>query len=520
MSSGDRRKTDETNESTTRRTFVKGAGAAVATGALGGLAGCSGEDTGQDNTDNQNTGDQDTTEDNSDGGSQSTTTINFISGMAAENSDIRNHYQESMKDFQEKNGSVKVNLQAVSYGDIKTKLSSTVNAGNPPAIAEGGALGLKFFNEGMVPNHKSFYDSTEGFPDDLTTANVDSAKFRGDFWSGGAQRHTSSNLGINVPAFKKAGVTDPKKDLATWSQFYDYLEKIDQDQDIIAWEETGVYNDLESYWGEARTAYTEGTDPWIRGEGTDPTVIVGSDHEDAPKTDGMIKNCINLAQKFSSEKSASRADEAIPSLMLTNRVASFAYATPTANRWRQVKSDVKFGWQGGDGDVMLLPVPKLDAEYGSKVGISELEGLSGEHGGHVWSLEQQTSIFKVDKKKQQAAWDLNVYLLTDEDFALPAWGQYYEAIPGSKPMGEKLLTQYADKLSTWTTNAIDQVNKYGPQYATTGAAWDVKGTSDIRWNDINKTISQGIAGQIDAADVPGEINSKIQTTLDEQNQVE
>jgi ABC-type glycerol-3-phosphate transport system substrate-binding protein len=498
---------DNENESTTRRTFVKGAGAAAAAGALGGLAGCSS---------NNGNGGGDTSGDNN-GGSKASMTVNFVSGMAAENSDIRSHYQKSMKDFTKKNGKVNVNLQAVSYGDIKTKLSSTVNAGNPPAIAEGGALGLKFYNQGKVPNHKPFFDKTDSLPDDLTSANKNSAQFRGKYWSGGAQRHTSSNLGINVQAFKKAGVTNPQKDLATWSQFYDYLEKIDKNQDITAWEETGVYNDLESYWGEARTAYTGGTDPWLRGNPKDPTIIVGSDHKDAPKTDGMIKNCIKLARKFSSNKSASRGDEEIPSLMLTNRVASFMYATPTANRWRQVKSDVKFGWKGGNGDIMLLPNPKLDPEYGAKVGIPELDGVSGEHGGHVWSLEQQTSIFDVSKKKQQAAWDLNVYMLTDKDFALPAWGKYYEAIPGTTSMGKKLLKNYGDKLPSWTTNAIDNVNKYGSQYATTGASWDVKGTSDIRWNNINKTISSSIAGQLSPQEVPKKINQNIKKTLKEQN---
>ncbi|WP_458211002.1 ABC transporter substrate-binding protein [Haladaptatus sp. NG-SE-30] len=506
MASSDKPEVGSVNESTTRRTFVKGAGATAA-GALGALAGCSGSESGNEGSAGNNSG----------GGGQASNTISFISGMAAENSDIRNHYQKSMKDFQKKNGSVNVNLQAVSYGDIKTKLSSTVNAGNPPAIAEGGALGLKFYNQGKVPNHKQFFDKTDGLPENLTSANTESAKFRGKYWSGGAQRHTSSNLGINVQAFKKAGVTNPKKDLATWSQFYDYIEKIDKQQDIIAWEETGVYNDLESYWGEARTAYTGGTDPWLRGDPKNPTVVVGSDHKDAPKTDGMIKNCIKLAKKFSSPKSASRGDEEIPSLMLTNQVASFMYATPTANRWRQVKSDVKFGWQGGNGDIMLLPNPKLDPNYGSKVGIPELDGVSGEHGGHVWSLEQQTSIYDVAKKKQQAAWDLNVYMLTDQDFALPAWGQYYEAIPGTKPMGQKLLDQYSDKLPSWTTNAINNVDQYGSQYGTTGAAWDVKGTSDIRWNNINKTISSGIAGQVSPDKVPGQINKKIKTTLKEQN---
>jgi hypothetical protein len=501
------------DRSISRRTFVKGTGATAATGALGALAGCSGG--GSDENTNGGNGGNDGGNDG--GGGSGSTTIQFISGMAAENSDIRKHYQDSMKDFQDKNGSVKVNLQAVSYGDIKTKLSSTVGAGNAPALAEGGALGLKFFNQGKVPNHKPFYDKTKGFPDNLTAANKDSAQFRGDYWSGGAQRHTNSNLGINVQAFKKAGVSNPKKDLATWSDFYGYLQKIDKNQDITAWEETGAYNDLESYWGEARTAYTGGKDPWIRGEGTDPTVVVGSDHKDAPKTDGMIKNCIKLSKQFSSKKTASRTDEEIPSLMLTNRVASFGYATPTANRWTQVKSNVKFGWQGGDGDVMLLPMPKLDPNYGSKIGISELEGVSGDHGGHVWSLEQQTSIFDVSDAQKKAAWDLNVYLLTDKDFTLPAWGEYYQAIPGYTPMMDTLLKEYEDKLPSWTTTAIDNVNKYGKQYATTGAAWDVKGTSDIRWNNINKTISSAMAGQISVDETPKKINQKITKTLKEQN---
>lgn len=229
----------------------------------------------------------------------------------------------------------------------------------------------------------------------------------------------------------------------------------------------------------------------------------------------MIKNTIQLANEFSSEQSAQRGDEEIPSLMLTDRVSSFTYATPTANRWRAVKENVQIGWHGGEGEYMLLPVPKLDPDYGSKVGISELEGVEGEHGGHVWAMEQQHTVFDVGEQQQNAAWNLNMFLLQDPEFVLPMWGEHYEAIPGLKSMSQKVLDEY--DLVQSTEQAYKNLDQYGTQYASTGAAWDVKGTDQIRWTDINETISQAIAGQNSMEETPGLIRDNITSTLQERN---
>jgi ABC-type glycerol-3-phosphate transport system substrate-binding protein len=480
-----------------RRDVVKAATAAAGAGALGALAGGASAQS---------------------GGSQSVT-IDYLSANAAENSAIRQHFQQSMQDFQQKNGSVTVNLQTASYGDIKTKIASTVQGGNPPALAESGSGGLPFYFNDQLADHSKFFEGTEGFPDNFTGPNKEVAQFRGDWWSAGALRHTSSNLGIRPKIFSQVGVENPLEDLATWSQFYDAISQIDEQMDTIAYEETGAPNDLESYWGQARTAYTEGTDPWIRGDPENPDVIINNPdmEEDRRRTDGMIKNCVTLANQFSSQESASRNDEEIPSLMLTGRVASFTYATPTARRWFAVKEDASIGWNGGDGDFMLLPNPRLDPEYGSKVGISELEGLEGQHGGHVWGLEQCHTIFNgVSQQQQQAAWDLMVYLMTDNDFVLPAWGEHYQSIPGMDPKMDELLNQYTDLPQNFN-QAIENMDQYAQQYANTGGAWDVRPTDPIRWTDINETISQAIAGQHDVGQLPSLIRERVLTRLEQEN---
>lgn len=499
-----------TGGETSRRRFMGATAATAATGALGALAGCSGGNGGGGSGGGGNgSGGGDS------GGSEGVT-IDYLSAQAAENADIKSHFQDSMKVFEEKNSNVTVQLQTASYGDIKSKLSSTVSSGNPPAFAESGSGGLQFYFTGEIPDHKPFIEGTDGMPDDFTTANRESAQFRGEYWAAGAMRHTSSNLGIRPKTFSQVGVSDPMEELKTWSGFLEAARKIDQQTDTIAFEQTGVGGDLESYWGEARTAYTGGTDPWIRGDPTDPTVVIGNDdHEDSNKTDGMIKNTVKLAKQFSSQESASRGDEEIPSLMVTGRVASFTYATPTANRWRSAKSDVKIGWHDGQGDYMLLPNPRVDPEYGSNFGIPELEGVEGQHGGHVWALEQQQTVFKVGEKQQQAAWDLNMFLLSDEEFVLPAWGEYYEAVPGLATMMQPVLDEY--DLPQSTTQAFKNMDQYGQQYSTTGAAWDVRGTDKIRWTDMNETISQAIAGQHNVDQLPSIVRDRVTTTLQNQN---
>ncbi|EMA54266.1 extracellular solute-binding protein [Halococcus salifodinae] len=514
--------TDGTGNDRSRRDFVKATTAAASAGALGALAGCTGDGGGDGGNDTG--GDTGGGGDGNDsggsgggGGGNESVEIQFLSAQAAENSSIRSHFQESMKDFQEKSGSVSVSLQTASYGDMKNKLASTVQSGNPPALAESGSAGLQFYLNDQLVDHTKFFEGSDSFPDDFTVPNKEIAKFRDEWWSTGAIRHTNSNLGIRPKIFSQVGIQNPMEDLKTWSQFHDAIVKIDEQMDTVAYEETGVGGDLESYWGQARTAYTGGTDPWIRGDPENPDVVIGNSdmEEDRRRTDGMIKACVKRANEFSSDESASRGDEDIPSLMLTDRVASFTYATPTARRWFAVSEDITIGWDGGDGDFMLLPNPKLDPEYGSKIGISDLEGLEGQHGGHVWGLEQAHTVFSgVSNAKQQGAWELSQYLFADNDFVLPAWGEHYQSIPGLATKMDPLLNEYPDLPQNFQ-RSIENQNQYADQYANTGGAWDLRATDPIRWTDINETISQAIAGQHSVQDTPGVVRDRVLTRIED-----
>jgi len=500
---------DADGDETTRRDFVKYTTGVASAGAMGALAGCSGGDGGDGGGDGSDGGD---------GGGSETVAIDFLSANAVENGDIQSHFQSSMDDFASKNDGYEVNLQTASYGDIQQSLSSRVQSGNPPALAESGGLGLQFFRNDQLADHASFMEGTDTLPDDLTAAGQQVSEFRGDYWAMGAIRNTNSNLGIRPKTFSQAGVENPMEDLATWSQFYETLQTIDEEQDIIAYEETGVPGDLESYWGYARTAYTGGTDPWLRGDGADPDVVIANEdmEEDRQKTDGMIKACVALADEFSSEEAASRGDEDIPALMLSGRVASFNYALATANRWYSVDESAQIGWNDGEGDFMLLPHPQLDEDFGDAIGIDDLSGHSGDHGGHVWGLEQCHTIFnEVNDQQQEGAFTLGRYLLEDDDFVLPAWGEFYEAIPGLEPKLDALRNEY-DLPQNFEQSLRNQV-EHGSQYSNTGGPWDVWPTDPIRWTDINETISQAIAGQHSMEETPSVVRERVLTRLEEEN---
>ncbi|WP_254546826.1 ABC transporter substrate-binding protein [Halomarina pelagica] len=501
MSKRDIRATD-TSEDTSRRDFLKATAATGATGALGALAGCAGGGGGGGGG-------------NGGGGGSADVTISYLSAEAAENSLTKPHFQESVNRFGEQAG-VKVNLQTTSYSDVRQKIASTVSAGNPPTLAESGGAGIDFWQDGKVPDHGQWVEGSD-YPDRWSVASKATADFRGNWWSGGPLRHSVSHTGIRPKMFSQAGVSSPDE-LQTWSGFLDALNKVQKEfPNANAFEQTGAAADLEAYWGEARTAHTEGKDPWIRGDPKDPDVIINADSEDGKRTDGMMKNTVMLASKFSSDSTAQRSDEEIPSLMLTDRVGSFNYMTQNFTRWTTVKEDVKFGWNGGDGDVMAIPHPKLDADYGAKMGISELEGLEGEHGGHVWALEQAHSIYDVgDQKKMDAAWDLNTFLHQDDQHVLTLYGELYPAIPADTPMQDKLLEEYPDLPQNFKM-VLQDLKKYGTQYNNTGGPWDVNGTDQIRWTDMNETISKAIAGQVGVDQLPQQVRQKVDKTLKERN---
>jgi len=496
---------------TSRRRLLKVTGGLAGTGALGALAGCTGESGGGDGGDGSGTEASDGREDTEtagatetpEGGSQETATIQFLSGLAAESGATRDHVKSGVADFESRQENVEVNLEVVSYGDRNNKLSSTVGAGNAPDLAESGALGINFFRDGKVVDHGSYIEETADLPDNWTAATQETAQYRGEWWSAGQNRQGTTMMCVRPKLFKSAGVSDPSQ-FETWTGFRRAIEKVDEEHpDTIAFEETGAKFDLECYWGEARTAYTEGADPWLRGDPENPEVLVGQ----ADRTDGMIKNTLDLAQSYSSAGAADRNDEEIPPLMVTDQVASMTSCLATIQRWKTAKEDVEFGW---DGDVWTGPHPRLDPNYGEEFDIEELAGHEGQHGGHAWALLTQKQVFE-SSDHPDAAWDLAYYTNANEEFILPLVGKIYTSLPSYAPYQSKLIEQYDPPQMHQAQ--IEAAQEYGAQYSVTGANWDQEETNKLRWTDLNETISQAMAGQHSIEETPGLIRERMLNTL-------
>jgi ABC-type glycerol-3-phosphate transport system substrate-binding protein len=512
------------NGDPSRRDILKTTGGFAGASALGALAGCTGDDGGDggegggdDGTPDDGGGTVaiggDTTQEDeeteeateTEGGGQETATIQFLSGLAAESGATREHVESGVADFESMQGNVEVNLQVVSYGDRNDKISSTVASGNAPDLAESGAGGIGVFQDGRVVDHGRYIEATEDLPDNWTEATRETAQFRGEWWSAGQNRQGTTMMCVRPKLFKSVGVTDPSE-LSTWTGFRRAVEKVDEEYPgTHAFEQTGINYDLESYWGEARTAYTDGADPWIRGDPEDPQVLVG----DADRTDGMIKNTIDMARSYSSEESAGRTDEEIPPLMLTDKVGSMTSCLATIQRWKAVTEDVEFGW---DGDVWTGPHPRLDPNYGDEFGIEELAGHEGQHGGHAWALLTQKQVFETSDHPD-VAWDLAYYTNANEEFILPLVGNIYTSLPSYQPYQSKLLEQFDPPQMHQAQ--IEAAQEYGPQYSVTGASWDLDNTNKLRWTDLSETISQAIAGQHSIEETPGIVRERMLTTIGE-----
>jgi hypothetical protein len=124
-----------------------------------------------------------------------------------------------------------------------------------------------------------------------------------------------------------------------------------------------------------------------------------------------------------------------------------------------------------------------------------------------------------DQAQLEAGWALNRFFHRDEQHVLEQYGETYPSIPADSDMQQVLLDELGDDLPQNFAQVLENLGNYGTQYNNTGAPWDVGGTDQIRWTDINETISQAIAGQINGADLVGEVQSRVQTTLDEQNNI-
>jgi len=63
------------------------------------------------------------------------------------------------------------------------------------------------------------------------------------------------------------------------------------------------------------------------------------------------------------------------------------------------------------------------------------------------------------------------------------------------------------------------LDEYGSNYSTTGAAWDVTNTGEIRGTSISQTLSDGLSGEYDGADATIQaMRDNITTALEENNE--
>ncbi|MFB6195683.1 MAG: extracellular solute-binding protein [Haloplanus sp.] len=478
-----------------RRQFMKTAGVA-ATGALGALAGCSG---GGGSGDSGGGGG---------GGSPSSesVTVSFWSGLAAENKALTEHFRSSMETFkQQKNGKVSVDLTPVSYGDMKSKLSSAVNAGNAPDIASSGVAGINFWENGNAPDHGPWIKET-GISEDWMEWQKQAVKYRDQgYWAGGTVGANTTLLTVRPHFFKDAGVNDPSE-FETWTGFTRAIQSVaEANPNVYAYEESGRWNDLEPYWGQAQTAYTNGKDPWFNSpawENPEQKLRVGQE----PKTDEMMRACVDRARQYSSPSCPTRTDEQMPALLLGDRAASNTTGFGNPQRWRSQDPDVTFGW---DGDVYQAPIPKVDPNYGNEFGYEGLAGVSGQHGGSSSGLESQNQVFKSDVQEQ--AFDLQYYLMTNPDHVAPIIGELYGNVAGYIPANDIVKQRY--DLVQIQQAMIDAMTNTPSQYRSTGAGWDLSNTSAVRWDAMNKTISSAIAGQVEVETLPSTVRQKIVDAL-------
>lgn len=494
----------------TRRDVLKGATAAGAGGLLGSLAGCQGDDSGSDDggsSETDTSGDDTSTGGDGSGGSESLT-LSFISPDPTESGAHKDFYQEQMQQYGERKENVEVDLQSLGWGAMSQKLPAMArNDSLPDAAMAGGTAMAMWIEEDNLIDHGSFIEGTEGIPENLHRTTTSTINYRDKWWSAGTQYTQATQMAVVPRFFKEVGVDDPSQ-LATWTGFRQAVEDIHQQfPNVHAFEETGVTGDLETYWGEARTAYTGGEDPWIdtKDQGTydDPVLKVGEEG----RTDGMILNCLEMGLRYSSDEVASRSNENIQSLLLTERVASSFHDLGRLAPWTSVKEDVSFGW---DGDIHILPLPKLDPEYGNEFDIPELAGAEGEHGGNAWGFDIMHTGFDTTSSPEES-WALMDYISRHEDFVLPYLGEIQTTAPSYTPHLSTLEEEYDIRMPQQTL--LDSLEEYPDQYMPCGGDWDLPSVPTLRWDALNQTISEALAGQHEPAETPGLIRSRMEESL-------
>jgi ABC-type glycerol-3-phosphate transport system substrate-binding protein len=490
----------------TRRNILKTTGALATGGALGSLTGYA---------DQQELGDADETSDAADESpAQETIRIKYWSQFPTANPEVRRWYPETLDRFEEmQDENVEVELTPVTPSGLLSRVRAAVEAGNPPDISGRGELGIDLYPNGVTVDHGQ-YVREENYSERMVSNVVQGSKFRDVWISMGRPASTVWTMGLRPKFFKEVGIDDPENQLSTWTDYRRAIEDIDGEfSNVFAHEETAEWNDLETYWGQARTAYQDGEDPWMdvtdRGSPEDPHVKIGEE----PRTDGMIKNVLDLADAYSSQEAASRTDEEIPSLMFTDRVAAYHYGLGGWQRYRTVNEDVEFGW---DGDVYEQILPKLDPNYGDEYDIPELAGKEGMHGSFKPSLGG-TMIFSASEVKEWA-WELEKYLKTDLDHLIPFRTNFLPRPPSWKEALETIRSDHLEGLPQPYQTVINaSLADYADNLGGAGSDWEVFGASEIRW-EMNRRISDAGAGEYGRDELPGVIREQTLNMLEEMNQ--
>jgi ABC-type glycerol-3-phosphate transport system substrate-binding protein len=492
-------------EEETRRNVLKTTGALATGGALGSLAGYTGERPSED-TDVSNTAEESPT--------QETVRIKYWSQFPTANPEVRSWYPETLERFEEmQDQNVEVELTPVTPSGLLSRVRAAVEAGNPPDISGRGELGIDLYPNGVTVDHGQ-YVREENYGERMVSNVVEGAKFRDVWISMGRPASTVWTMGLRPKFFKEVGIDDPEEQLSTWTDYRRAIDKISEEfPNVFAHEETAEWNDLETYWGQARTAYQDGEDPWLdvtdQGSPEDPYVKIGEE----PRTDGMIKNVLDLADAYSSPEAASRTDEEIPSLMFTDRVAAYNYGLGGWQRYQTVKEDVEFGW---DGDVYEQIPPALDPNYGDEYDIPELAGEEGMHGSFKPSLGG-TMIFSASEVKEWA-WELEKYLKTDMDHLIPFRTNYLPRPPSWKEALETIRSEHLDDKPQPYQSVINaSLADYAENLGGAGSEWEVFGASEIRWENLRR-MSEAVAGEYGRDELPGVIREQTLNMLEELNQ--
>jgi hypothetical protein len=103
------------------------------------------------------------------------------------------------------------------------------------------------------------------------------------------------------------------------------------------------------------------------------------------------------------------------------------------------------------------------------------------------------------------------YVNRDPEFVLPYLGEVQTTAPAVTELLEPLRSQY--EIAQPQEVLFDVLEEWPDQYQPTGAEWDVPNTGQIRFTDINETISQALSGQIEKSQAPKTIRSKIMSSL-------